>query len=102
MKKVAGKRVVFLMCVFSLLCFTFFVPASTIAAEKAAPGTVAEKFPTPNASFDVNKMGDMSDYNPATIVSPTGDTIKIALVLFFRSWSGQWRVFLACSPVGGA
>ena len=83
MKKVAGKRVVFLMCVFSLLCFTFFVPASTIAAEKAAPGTVAEKFPTPNASFDVNKMGDMSDYNPATIVSPTGDTIKIALVASF-------------------
>ncbi len=33
-----------------------------------------------NAAFDVNKMGDMSDFDPNKPVVPTGDTIKIALV----------------------
>ena len=83
MKRLAGERLVFLMCVFSLLCFTFFIPGSTSAAEKAIPGSMDEKVPKPNAAFDADKMGDMSDYNPSTIVSPTGDTIKIAVVASF-------------------
>jgi branched-chain amino acid transport system substrate-binding protein len=33
-----------------------------------------------NAKFDVNKMGDMSDFDPNNPVIPTGDTIKIAVV----------------------
>ena len=44
----------------------------------------AMAFATPKAAFDVNKMGDMSDFdpnNPAMV--PTGDTIKIALVASF-------------------
>ncbi|MFH1952854.1 MAG: ABC transporter substrate-binding protein [Pseudomonadota bacterium] len=36
-----------------------------------------------NAAFDVNKMGDMSDFDPNNPVIPTGDTIKIALVASF-------------------
>ena len=33
-----------------------------------------------NAKFDVNKMGDMSDFDPNHPMIPTGDTIKIAIV----------------------
>jgi ABC-type branched-subunit amino acid transport system substrate-binding protein len=36
-----------------------------------------------NAAFDVNKMADMSDFDPNHPVIPTGDTIKIALVASF-------------------
>jgi len=36
-----------------------------------------------NAAFDVNKMADMSDFDPNNPVVPTGDTIKIALVASF-------------------
>ena len=43
----------------------------------------AMTFTTPKAVFDVNKMGDMSDFDPNNPVIPTGDTIKIALVASF-------------------
>ncbi len=33
--------------------------------------------------FDANKMGDMSDFDPANPIIPTGDTIKIAIVASF-------------------
>ncbi len=36
-----------------------------------------------NASFDANKMGDMSDFDPNHPIIPTGDTIKIAVVASF-------------------
>jgi ABC-type branched-subunit amino acid transport system substrate-binding protein len=71
------------MCVFSLFYLTVFTPSFVMAAEKAIPGSMAEKVPKPNAAFDADKMGDMSDYNPAKAVSPTGDTIKIAVVASF-------------------
>lgn len=35
------------------------------------------------AGFDVKAMADMSDFDPANIVVPTGDTIKIAVVASF-------------------
>jgi ABC-type branched-subunit amino acid transport system substrate-binding protein len=40
-------------------------------------------FTTPEAAFDANKMGDMSDFDPNNPVIATGDTIKIALVASF-------------------
>jgi len=36
-----------------------------------------------NDAFDVNKMGDMSDFDPNNPVIPSGDTIKIAVVASF-------------------
>jgi branched-chain amino acid transport system substrate-binding protein len=39
--------------------------------------------PAPNAAFDFKNMGDMSDFDPANPVIPTGDTIKIAIVASF-------------------
>lgn len=83
MKTEVSKSFILLMCVFSLFCLTFFSPVSAIAAEKAVLGSMADKVSKANASFDADKMGDMSDFNPATAVSPTGDTIKIALVASF-------------------
>jgi ABC-type branched-subunit amino acid transport system substrate-binding protein len=38
---------------------------------------------TIKASFDINRMSDMSDFDPGTWVSPKGDTIKIAYVNAF-------------------
>ena len=39
--------------------------------------------PAANAGFDFKKMSDMSDFDPANPVVPTGDTIKIAIVASF-------------------
>ena len=36
-----------------------------------------------NAGFDFKNMSDMSDFDPANPVIPTGDTIKIAVVASF-------------------
>ena len=36
-----------------------------------------------NAAFDFKSMGDMSDFDPANAIVPTGDTIKIAVVASF-------------------
>jgi ABC-type branched-subunit amino acid transport system substrate-binding protein len=75
-------------CVFSFLFLTAFGPSAAFAA-KPAKGTKAvkeepvDKIGKPNASFDADKMGDMSDYDPANPIVPTGDTIKIAIVASF-------------------
>jgi branched-chain amino acid transport system substrate-binding protein len=101
--KCIGKSVFILVCVFSLLSLTVCDPSSVFAAKAekkakvakvekltevqkavdaqgAVPGSMAEKYPKPDDAFDVAKMSDMSDYDPAHWVSPTGDTIKIAMV----------------------
>jgi branched-chain amino acid transport system substrate-binding protein len=39
--------------------------------------------PAPNAAFDFKSMGNMSDFDPANPIIPTGDTIKIAVVASF-------------------
>ncbi|HSR11311.1 MAG TPA: ABC transporter substrate-binding protein, partial [Thermodesulfobacteriota bacterium] len=57
----------------SMICAVFLI------AGAAAPPS-GSAFATPKAVFDVNKMGDMSDFDPNNPVIPTGDTIKIACV----------------------
>jgi ABC-type branched-subunit amino acid transport system substrate-binding protein len=54
--------------------------SKTEKVEKAIPGSMAEKVPKPNDAFDINKMADMSDFDPSNPIIPTGDTIKIAVV----------------------
>ena len=44
---------------------------------------VAFAQPAANAGFDFKNMSDMSDFDPANPVIPTGDTIKIAVVASF-------------------
>jgi branched-chain amino acid transport system substrate-binding protein len=50
-----------------LLCLFVMAPPQAMTAEV-------------NARFDVNKMGDMSDFDPNNPMKVTGDTIKIAVV----------------------
>jgi ABC-type branched-subunit amino acid transport system substrate-binding protein len=87
-----GKSVAVLMGVLFLLTLAIYSPSTAMAAkgdkkvekaEKAIPGSMEEKVPKVNAAFDVNKMGDMSDFDPSNPVIPTVDTIKIALVAPF-------------------
>lgn len=77
--------------IFCLLCSIACGPLTAVAAkaekavkgpmaEKTLKGSMAEKVPKPNAVFDASKMSDMSDFDPANWISPTGDTIKIAVV----------------------
>jgi len=89
-----GKFGVIGICVFSLLVLTFYLPTMAAAAKadkkaKAAKEDPSDKLGKANAAFDVNKMGDMSGFDPATWVSPTGDTIKIGIV---ASYSGPSTV----------
>ncbi|HEY5497013.1 MAG TPA: ABC transporter substrate-binding protein [Syntrophales bacterium] len=81
-----GKSVTVLVCLLFLLTLAVYSPSTAMAAKgdkkvaKAIPGSMAEKVPKVNAAFDVNKMGDMSDFDPSNPIIPTGDTIKIAVV----------------------
>ncbi len=60
--------VVVLIVCFSFLALWVLGPSGAMA------------MPPAKAAFDVNKMGDMSDFDPNNPVIPTGDTIKIACV----------------------
>jgi len=63
--KSISKGIFILVCILSFFSLTAFGPSTAMAV---------------NAAFDVNKMGDMSDFDPNNPVIPTGDTIKIAVV----------------------
>ena len=63
--KPIGKGIFILVGILSFFSLTAFSPSKVTAV---------------NAAFDVNKMGDMSDFDPNNPVIPTGDTIKIAIV----------------------
>ena len=78
MKK--GKGILMVLCVFSFFFMvTAMSPTLGMAADKA-------KAPAVKARFEVNKMADMSDFDPNNFPNPTGDTIKIAVVGYlFRS-----------------
>ncbi len=65
-----GKGILMLFCVLS-----FFFLLTALSSTQA---TAAVK-----ARFDVNKMADMSDFDPNNFPNPTGDTIKIAIVATF-------------------
>jgi len=54
-------------------------------ATKESPADQSDKQVKARAFFDANKMSDMSGFDPGTWVSPTGDTIKIAVI---ASYSG--------------
>ena len=62
--------------IFILLAILSFLSLTTFGPSLAAASGLGK----PNAVFDVNKMGDMSDFDPNNPVIPTGDTIKIACV----------------------
>lgn len=73
------KFVVVVLSFIFLLCMAVQGPSAALAAK----GDMADKFTKTSAAFDADKMGDMSDFDPANPVIPTGDTIKIAVVASF-------------------
>lgn len=78
------KGVVVVLCVLSFLFFTTFQASAADAAKSEKAKKEAQvKLPPAKAAFDVNKMADMSDYDPNKWVNPKGDTIKIAVVQTF-------------------
>jgi len=89
--KSISRGVLTVLCILSLLFLSGYQPPDAIAAkatkaekiEKVIKGSVEEKVGKANAVFDASKMGDMSDFDPANPIIPTGDTIKIAIVMSF-------------------
>ncbi|MRR15481.1 MAG: branched-chain amino acid ABC transporter substrate-binding protein [Deltaproteobacteria bacterium] len=72
-----------------VLCMLLVFLPSTGLAQKAKTSAQLEPEYSwagkVNAAFDIKKMGDMSDFDPANPIVPKGDTIKIA---FINSFSG--------------
>ena len=90
-----------LILVFFLATFLLIAAgAGTALAAKADKNAKAVKADPmdqwqakPNAAFDINKMSDMSDYDPGTSPVPSGDTIKLAVVVSYSgpaAIQGQW------------
>jgi ABC-type branched-subunit amino acid transport system substrate-binding protein len=82
------KRFSFVFLILSVFSLVAYAPTTATAAKvdkkaKTAKADPSDKFGKVNAAYDASKMGDMSDFDPATVVSPTGDTIKIAVVASF-------------------
>lgn len=88
-----GKGIFSLVCAFSFVfLLTALISTQTLAAapaKKAAPAKAApaQKEHPPDmtaypikARYDGNQIADMSDFEPSAWKSPTGDTIKIAVV----------------------
>jgi len=71
--------ILLLIAIFSLVAFG----TTTALAAKPTKAAKAEKADEAKAAFDADKMGDMTGFDPANIVQPTGDTIKIGLVASF-------------------
>jgi branched-chain amino acid transport system substrate-binding protein len=87
--KSRSRGVLILACIFSFMCAAAFNPSLSMAAKVEKKSKAAKIDPeyswasNINAAFDINKMSDMSGFDPATWVSPKGDTIKIAYVNAF-------------------
>ncbi|MCX7981504.1 MAG: ABC transporter substrate-binding protein [Syntrophales bacterium] len=67
------------------IVITFFVslclcPGGAWTAQSQKESKIQIK---PNDAFDADRMGDMSDFDPAQPVIPSGDTIKIAIIASF-------------------
>ena len=67
---IAGREMLIVVCALFLLVTAMENPSTAVAAtaEKTTKGAAvgqADRFGKPQAAFDVSKMGDMSDFDPA-------------------------------------
>ncbi|MCK9274298.1 MAG: ABC transporter substrate-binding protein [Syntrophales bacterium] len=59
-------------------------------------GIMTHSVTAADAKFDVNKLSDMSDFDPNDFVNPTGDTIKIGIMqIFSGAGAGNGELFWA-------
>lgn len=97
------KSIIIFACTFLFLGIATYDVQSVFAArgnskDKAVKAESSGPLGKANAAFDVNKMSDMSDYDPANPVIPEGDTIKIAVVAAFSgpsAFNGMSYFFIA-------
>ena len=97
--KGSRKVVLLVACIFSFMFLAAYHPSISVAAKGGKQAKAAAKVDPldawqakPNAAYDAGKMGNMSDFDPGTMASPSGDTIKIAVVASFSgpgAWNGQ-------------
>ena len=79
-------RFLVIVSMLTLLFISLSSPLTTFAAKHEKKAKAAKETPidrwaaNPKASFDIKKMGDMSDFDPSNPIVPTGDTFKIAVV----------------------
>jgi len=73
----------FVTMAFAVLLLTAYSPSAVMAQKASREAPVDKQLLKARAAFDANKMGDMSGYDPSTWVSPTGDTIRIGLIVSF-------------------
>jgi len=95
--KFLNRGIFIFACVFFLAAAFGPMTATAAKADKksktAKVDSIDQWAAKPNAAFDINKMSDMSDYDPGTSPVPTGDTIKLAVVVSFSgpaALQGQW------------
>lgn len=99
---IAGREMLIVVCALFLLVTAMENPSTAVAAtaEKTTKGAAvgqADRFGKPQAAFDVSKMGDMSDFDPANPVVPDGDTIRIAIVASFSGpGTSNGQFYWAC------
>jgi hypothetical protein len=104
-----NKIKMFVFCLFLVLCWSGYGLSPAFASKEkkisaktgkvaVVKGSMAEKVAKPHAFFDTDKMSDMSDFDPASWVSPTGDTIKIGVITCF-SGPGAFNAQIAWSVV---
>ena len=101
--KCVSKGVIFFVCLLTIFFLSAFNATGVNAAPaekkaKAAKSEQADSSIKANAAFNVNKMSDMSDYDPANAIVPEGDTIKIAVVAAFSgpsAFNGMSYFFIA-------
>ena len=92
-----GKLGIIFASTLSLLLWTPSNPTLSVAATEVKKTTTVktdldDKIGEPNAKFDVNKMSDMSDFDPTTSALQghvQGDTIKIAYVNAFSGAAAE-------------
>ena len=83
-----GRVFLCVLLILAVASLTAYHPSTALAAkpqkgEAAAKEKAQQHVAKANAAFDVNKMGDMSEFDPANVTQPTGETIKIGVVASF-------------------
>lgn len=85
--KVLRRGIFVVACIFFLVAvcspFTAVAAKADKKSKTAKVDAIDQWAAKPNAAFDADKMSDMSDYDPGNPVIPTGDTIKLAVVVSF-------------------
>ena len=98
MKRTSKKRFWLFLLLFSLTWTVTTSQPSVAGAAEVVKGDKEDPLEKSNAAFDVNKMADMSDYDPQIQSSPRETRSRLPLWLLFpgrgqstASYTGLWH-----------